>query len=480
MMYLEQASDCIMTRCQVIPDPMPATIAMAQEEKEQEVGPQELVPRPMTMTRRKKKNNKHRHDKTKCWTHLSKAATQETPLGHLQNTTRAKLPLSERLHKLSEKLVTFNETEHKLMTNVIPHLESSSLSDNRIHVDYYHEQEYDAKDGKRITGKSRSQETSPTTFIATPKVSSITENLFLFDSETGERIHPNEMLHRIDNDVLSGYMLALMSTHDHCVKHFNGRKRKVELQFQVKFKTAPKHPLFIGCELKGSAKFSVWQRALLKAIASSIEKRNEDFRYNLGSVEESRCDEREDVPDVHDSSYICTRGPYMAMPFESSINALVITRTGDMPPTLGEAIENQTPRVTECVEFNTTDTYTFALWSANFDLAQWKCTSRSTIQPFSLNSLIGGHPFSMCLYSMDSMNHKIKKYFELEISHKLSKAGPARKAWLANNIFQTHTDTSLLDVDQDSEIYLDGMEYYPEDRNDSYHSSCMCWDDWVK
>jgi hypothetical protein len=310
--------------------------------------------------------------------------------------------------------------------------------------------------------------------------------VFLFDSDTCERIYPNEFLHRIDNDVLSGYMLAMISTDDNNVPHFHGRKRKVEFQFQFKFKEVPEHPLFIGSELKGSStRISILQKALLKTIASSIEKRNQNFIYNLGTGEDNTYKDGDKVQDDGSApDQTPRRGAYMAMPFESSVNALVVTSKGEMPPALGEAIENMNIQENKKIEFNTSDTYTFAIWSANFDLINWKCTSRSTIQPFGLNTLIGGQPFSLSVYSMNPFTKRIKRYFELEISHKLSQVGPARRVWLSNAKTLRFSSTDSLLDNLDDVIVPSASEGTLEERNDldstACQRSCMCWAEWAE
>mmetsp|Transcript_4816 Transcript_4816/g.9185 ORF Transcript_4816/g.9185 Transcript_4816/m.9185 type:complete len:439 (-) Transcript_4816:156-1472(-) len=372
-----------------------------------------------------------------------------------------------RLHKLSEKFVTIDGKQLDLFRNKYTSLSENSNSNTQ-------EDHMSTVKGPSSSSSSSSSSSNNMT----------TRDLFLFDSETCKRIHPNEFLHRIDTDDLSGYMLAMMSTSDHNVPHFNGRKRKVELQFQIKFKNAPKYPLFIGCELKGSTRISAWQKTLLKAMAAGMERRNKSFRYNLETSDELQCENKYEIDDHVNPEFHPLRGPYMAMPFESSVNALVVTKKGDMPPILGEAIQQveQSSRL-DRIEINTSDTYTFALWTANFDLPNWKCTSRSAIQAFSLNTLIGGQPFSLSLYSMNPSNHKIKRYFELEISHKLSQAGPARNSWLMQkHVLHSSPTDSLLDMVSDVELIRGPKMYYPEDdRNDmdsSCQRSCVCWSDW--
>jgi hypothetical protein len=219
-------------------------------------------------------------------------------------------------------------------------------------------------------------------------------------------------------------------------------------------------------------------------MAASIERRNKHFLYNLETSEDLRYEDNYDVDDDGSCDFQPSRGPYMALPFESSVNALVVTKKGDIPPILGEALKQDEHESSknDTVEINTSDTYSFALWTANFDLPQWRCTSRSTIQPFSLNTLIGGQPFSLSLYSMNPSNHKIKRYFELEISHRLSQVGPARKAWLMQkNVLHSSTTDSLLDMVSENELISGPKVYYPDDRNDmdsSCQRSCVCWSDW--
>lgn len=401
-----------------------------------------------------------------------------------KNTLGTTSPHPERLHKLSDKLVTIHGKQLQLFFHEnFPFSEVHGLSSsNKVLSETTEKNPHDR--GKTEKGPSISKCTTSSSSSSSNSSSSINQDLFLFDSETCERIYPNECLHRIDNGDISGYMLAMISTNDYNVPHFTGRKRKIELQFQIQFKKVPKHPLYIGCELKGSTRISAWQKTLLKTMAASIERRNKHFLYNLETSEELRYEDNYDVDDDGSCDFQPSRGPYMALPFESSVNALVVTKKGDIPPILGEALKQDEHESSKngTVEINTSDTYSFALWTANFDLPQWRCTSRSTIQPFSLNTLIGGQPFSLSLYSMNPSNHKIKRYFELEISHRLSQVGPARKAWLMQkNVLHSSTTDSLLDMVSENELISGPKVYYPEDRNDmdsSCQRSCVCWSDW--
>jgi len=334
------------------------------------------------------------------------------------------------------------------------------------------------------------------------------DDLYLMNSQTCQRIHPNEQLHCINNDLLSGHMIAMFPTNDHHLDHFVGKKRKCELQFQVKFKTIPKEQLYIGCELKKPLKAGIFGRKFIKAILNGVQRKNPSFRYSLsGSGSSSGSSSSTDGTCAsEDSSYSETNDTsHMSMPFESSLSALVVTKQGDIPPTLGLGMARSYVSIGD-IDFNTSDTYTFSIWSAYGDLLKWQCSIVApVVQSIPLKSIIGNQTFTLNFYSMKdpkaTMNSRncrrngtsfvkdhakasrncrrnVTSYMEFEFGHKESDIGPARKEWLHgqegctnnNSLFDDDEDTSMRE-DAAAEDWYSGWGY-----NDETHG-CMpvCW-----
>jgi len=291
----------------------------------------------------------------------------------------------------------------------------------------------------------------------------VDDDLRLINCHNGESIIPSKSC-LIENDFITGHMHPLVSTN---ITHFEGRKRKVELQFQFQFKRVPDSQLFLGCELQNPLNVGICQRALLKTVIGGIQRRNEDFQYSLGSSSDSHCGPtRKNI--IHDASL--NRNPNMAMPFESSINSLVVTKEGEIAPTLGEALNSNNVSKGE-INFNAFDTYTFAIWSAHIDLIHWKCTNLTPIQPFPLSMVIGDQPFTLSLYSVNPVDGKVEKYVEVEFSH-----GHKHKT-MEYNVSHASND-SLIDISSESDNDDDDdiRESNKDDYGEAYmRQGCMCW-----
>ena len=299
-------------------------------------------------------------------------------------------------------------------------------------------------------------------------------DLILFNCQNGKCITPNEKSCQIDNDLLTGHMLPLIATSDNCIAQFEGRKRKVELQFQLKFKRLPKGELFLGCELRNPLNTGVCQRALLKAVLGGVQRKNPDLLYSFDGSDTHYSHSSRRLSNSSNNN--APRRPSMAMPFESSINTLVVTKEGCVLPILGEPLEVQSVCKGKVV-FNTDDTYTFAIWTANVDLDQWKC-SAAPIHSFTLNVLTGDQPFTLNLFSMNPVDCNVEKYVELEFSHKQFTVNSAREAFEYSNI-RNVTNDSLLDLADESFDSGDIREDFDE-RIKAYDigQGCMCWSAW--
>jgi hypothetical protein len=129
------------------------------------------------------------------------------------------------------------------------------------------------------------------------------------------------------------------------------------------------------------------------------------------------------------------------MPFETSLNALVITKDGEMPPALGESLDMERSRLSiGDIDYNTSDTYTFALWNGYVDLLKWRCRNIAPVQPFPLQSVIGDQVFTLNFYTRggskgtSKRTRNVDSFMRFEFGHgEKSKVGPSRKVWSQSN-----------------------------------------------
>ena len=100
------------------------------------------------------------------------------------------------------------------------------------------------------------------------------EDLYLINNKTNERILPNngEPI-SIDNDTFTGKMIVMIrtsdadhkkespitggsATNDAVSNYFRHKKRRFEIQLQLKFKKVPESQLFLSCEYENPAKLN--------------------------------------------------------------------------------------------------------------------------------------------------------------------------------------------------------------------------------
>lgn len=294
------------------------------------------------------------------------------------------------------------------------------------------------------------------------------KNLYIIDDKTFQRILPNEMLHSIDNELLSGYMLAMVPKGD-TDNYFDGKKRKIEMQFQVKFKKIPENQIYIGCELDEPLNIGICQRTFLRGILNVVERKNPNFHFSLNTTESMNAkSSKRECSNQSETSYL-------AMPFEKSLNALVVTKEGGLPPALGETLDMDRSHISiGDIDFNTSDTFTFSIWSGYVDLLKWKCSNIAPVQPLTLNSVLGRQAFHLNFYTCERVHGHarvgMKSFMSFEFGHETCKVGPSRKTWTihkkASSDYRLHTREHVDDIRDDVDDGLGGFTYL---------GGCMCW-----
>jgi hypothetical protein len=200
------------------------------------------------------------------------------------------------------------------------------------------------------------------------------EDLFIMDLLSGNRIVAGEPYH-LDCEMFHGTLLVMCRTSDadsskpkpddiigtelntKYSNYFRNKQRRFEIQLQIKFKKVPPSRLFFHCQVDEPIKLGVVQRAFVAATLNLIEKKNfGGFVFNVPG--------KDPKPDeLLEGKY---EKPHITFAAEKAFDRLVVTKEGEVPPTLGTEIyedpEAMKYRRKHEFTYNTNDTYTFALW----------------------------------------------------------------------------------------------------------------------
>jgi len=271
-------------------------------------------------------------------------------------------------------------------------------------------------------------------------------NLCLINEATLEREIPNGDPIIVDNELMIGVMVPMFRTTDADVpadsadsvkgteinemtsNHFRPKKRRFEIQLQIKLKQVPDGQLFFGAELDETLQIGLVQRTFLNAVMSFIQKKNDGLLYNLSG---------EDVAEGGDYEKA-----HISLWFETSADRFVVTKPGEEPPELRTDIYEHPDELARrkkgdlIIKYNTEDTYTVAVWSAYIDFTQWKCLNIPAISQFSLSSVIGSQIFRIHWYLADPTleRHRqkdVKRILSYEFGHTVeSEVGPSASVYL--------------------------------------------------
>lgn len=307
------------------------------------------------------------------------------------------------------------------------------------------------------------------------------DDLCVINEATIQQEIPNGDPITIDNDLMIGTMLPMFRTtdaddipgsvkgsaaNDRVSDYFRPKKRRFEIQLQIKLKHVPDGQLFFGCEMDKTLELGIVQRTFLTAIMSFIQKKNNNgLLFNLTGEEEAA-----------DGDY---EKPHLALNFDTSADRFIVSKPGDEPPRLGAELYEDPEALKRRKKggvpfpYSTEDTYTVAVWSAYIDFAQWKCINIPAISSFNLSSVIGDQIFRIHWYLADGAlnTHKqkdIKRILSYEFGHKVeSKTGPSARIYLEklrlNNAEALGQCASLEEVQSLEEVeesYIGGLFSY--------------------
>ena len=282
------------------------------------------------------------------------------------------------------------------------------------------------------------------------------EKFYVIDTFTDTRIHPNSpKLHALENPLFTGTMLAMIRTpnvddptipsgsacNEQVSSYFRDKQRRFEFHFQVKLKKQPDGSIYFACEVDDSIKLGMVQRAFVYSAMAFCKKMNNSFHYSLSGGATNPEDEKYEK--VH-----------IGFPVEMGFDRLVVTKPGEPVPKLGQAIYED-PELVKLrkkglykIDWNTEDTYTFAVWSAYVDFLDWSSLNLPGLRPFSLAGITGPQHITLTLFCISP---DLEKHYradmdiltEIELSNaEHTLLGPAAKRWAAkqNNLILESSD----------------------------------------
>lgn len=252
------------------------------------------------------------------------------------------------------------------------------------------------------------------------------------DTKSSRRIHPNGEIIRIDNEWLEMDMLIMLRTpnvdqDDHAdntkeqgtarnqtlSKHFKGKKRRFEFQYQGRLKKTPNDKAFYFCmELAESPKLNFLQKALVTTCMMFLKKMSPSFHFNMAPSGSN---------DMATGKYE-TR--HMAFEVEKVLDRLAITKPGGSPPELGGTIPEDPERIKARregkynVNWNTKDIYTMTIWSHYIDWIAWEVVHIPGVKHFSMDKVLGNQSSVFLQMYLLDMNRKDKnKHYQKDIQH---------------------------------------------------------------
>lgn len=279
------------------------------------------------------------------------------------------------------------------------------------------EEEYDSKEIEAFRGeggniniiinKSDSEEAAAAHIKRKPAHPSLV-SLHIKDVNTDRDVPANTEPVRISNEWFDMDMVVMLRTpnvddekeekgtewNQKVADYFRPKQRRFEFQYQVKLKKKPENKdLFYAIQWEEPVKMGIIQRTFIAAILAFLKRTRPTVHYSTTGSERNE-----------EGSF---QKPHLANFIEVGLDRVVTTKPGDTPPELGGEIEEDLEHYKlrkagkVKIDFNTEDTYTFALWNANVDWISWKVVGVPGISSFDLKNVLGNQSLSILLYMLD-------------------------------------------------------------------------------
>eukprot|EP00929_Paragymnodinium_shiwhaense_P017007 TRINITY_DN12585_c0_g1_i8.p1 TRINITY_DN12585_c0_g1~~TRINITY_DN12585_c0_g1_i8.p1 ORF type:complete len:361 (+),score=50.05 TRINITY_DN12585_c0_g1_i8:139-1221(+) len=277
-----------------------------------------------------------------------------------------------------------------------------------------------------------------------------------------QHIPYNELPIRIDNDDFEGHVIIIVKPDDRgdyrYASYFEGKKRRIELQVQGRFKRPPTEMPMIRVSPKPLLKMSLnlVTRSACGIILAVLRRvlGADSFSHSFGSADEP---------------------PHMTFPF-SVMCSIHCTPEGEKPPALASDVLRRLKSTdadwAKALPLDTRTTYTFTWYSMYLDIVTWEVVSVPGLRSFSLSSFWGSAD-SMQLHIFRRMEGKtpVGTLWNLRLAKGLTGAELLndREAELGGYRSRSSSDASFVTAesgvsDDWHPVSLDGPAAAPERR----------------
>lgn len=252
-----------------------------------------------------------------------------------------------------------------------------------------------------------------------------------------------------DTEIFKGSAILICRTtpEDPHYKGFFSGKRFFELQVQGAFKRLPIGEIVVGGESTNKMDLGIIMRSLCKAVCKFAASIITDLHFSFGDQQTQEDYEL----------------PHMSAPLFSTMDKVVVTAKGDVPPVMGvpfvEDPEYRKKRMkfkcTEDARIDLTNTYSFSVASSNLDFCKWTTVNIPMVRPMDLRTIWGDSDLRLVAYEIPR-----------DVVSKYPNKHPQKHVNYVLNI-----KLCGLDPDKAVEIALDGNdEDYDEDDKDGVMS----------
>ena len=212
------------------------------------------------------------------------------------------------------------------------------------------------------------------------------------------RFYPNAReVQRFESDLVDGKVflaLRVAGYEDPYYRSlFAGKKRTIEVQFQLRFKRTPSGVLYLGGELPRKMQLGLMTKGLCNVVIALVNKISAQGHASFGKI----------VP----GNEAETELPHIAFPLWSGATKMAITKAGQGPPPElgGEILETaEAKKKRKKAGFNVAgdleegDVLTFSMHTMYIDLVRWKMTNLGAIKDRDLSIFWGTMPLTIGLY----------------------------------------------------------------------------------
>jgi len=167
---------------------------------------------------------------------------------------------------------------------------------------------------------------------------------------------------------------------------FSKKKRRVVMQLQGKLKYEPKGALYAGMEISDPMNLGLIASGLCNIILKMTKSFNQELHYSFG--------------DKKERAHIC-------FPASTFFEDLVVTKSGDEPPVMGEQFQEpedvakSRKAYKTKIDWNTDDTYSMSFHSMYVDFPSWSVVRLPVGRDVGLQTFWGDSSASVVLYEID-------------------------------------------------------------------------------